>query len=65
MTQKRWYSKISWVAVVSIIMLVMSNYGIYDMIGMTSTVFKSLVDLVFVVLASVGIFNNPTSKENW
>ena len=64
-TQNRFKSYVFWIGIVSILMLIMSNYGLYDAIGMTSEIFKTLVNLVFATLASIGVLNNPTDKVNW
>ena len=65
MTQSRWLSKYMWAAYVSLAMLILGNYGLYDLIGMDSNVFQRLMDLVFIVITGYGVGNNPTDKEKY
>jgi len=65
MTQERLRSKVLWMGVISLVMMIMGNYGLYDYIGMTSDVFKSVADLVLGLLVIVGVVNNPKDGENW
>ena len=63
MEQSRWKSKIVWVTIVALIILVGGNYGLWDAIGMTSEVFQKAADLIITVLVAVGIINNPENAE--
>ena len=63
MTQNRFKSKVFWVGIVSIIVLVGGNYGLWDVIGMTSDTFQALANLVFATLGAIGVLNNPTDAN--
>ena len=63
MTQNRFKSKVFWTGIVSIILLIGGNYGLWDVIGMTSETFKILADLIFGALGAIGVFNNPTDSS--
>lgn len=65
MTQNRLKSPFLWAALVSLIAFVLGNYGLYDAIGLTESSFKNGMDLIFAVLVALGIYNNPTDKENF
>lgn len=65
MEQNRFKSKVFWVGVVSIIILLGGNYGLWDVIGMTSDTFQSLANMIFGALGAIGVFNNPTDSNNW
>ena len=65
MTQERLRSKVLWVGVIALVMLIMGNYGLYDAIGMTSDTFKAMADLVLGILITMGVINNPKDGENW
>lgn len=65
MTQERLRSKVLWLGVISLVMLVMGNYGLYDAIGMTSDTFKAMADLVLGIFVTLGVVNNPKDGENW
>lgn len=65
MTQSRWKSKIVWTTILSLIVLVGGNYGLWDAIGMTSETFQQAANLVLTVLVTVGILNNPSDAEKF
>ena len=65
MKQSRWKSPYVWASLTAIVVLLMNNYGLWAFIGMEETVFKDLVNLVLVFLASIGVVNNPTDAEEW
>jgi uncharacterized membrane protein len=62
-SQDRLKSPVLWAGVVSVIVLLMGNYGLWDFIGMTEPVFKNLADLLLVVLGLLGVINDPTNKS--
>ena len=61
--QNRFKSKVFWAGIVSIIILVGGNYGLWDVIGMTSETFQTLANLVFAALGTIGVLNNPTDPN--
>ena len=65
MNQSRWQSRIVWVTIVALIILVGGNYGLWDAIGMTSDVFQKAADLIITVLVAGGILNNPSDSTNF
>lgn len=65
MTQSRWKSKIVWTTILSLVVLVGGNYGLWDAIGMTSETFQQAANLVLTVLVTVGILNNPSDAEKF
>jgi len=64
MTQNRFKSKVFWMGIVSIIVLVGSNYGLWGAIGMTSETFQTLANLILATLGVIGVINNPTEKTS-
>lgn len=65
MTQERFKSKMLWVAIASAIAMLMTNYGLWDYIGMTNEFFTAFMDVVLGILILMGILNNPTDGQNW
>lgn len=65
MTQSRWKSKIVWTTILSLIVLLGGNYGLWDAIGMTSDAFQQAANMVLGVLVTVGILNNPSDAEKF
>ncbi len=62
--QNRFKSKVVWLTIISLVILLGSNYGLWDKIGMTSETFQTAANLVLSVLVALGIVNNPTDSEN-
>ena len=65
MKQSRWRSPYVWTSLAAIAILLMNNYGLWNFIGMDENIFKDLLNLVLVFLASIGVVNNPTDAEEW
>ena len=57
-SQKKWQSKYFWLAIASLVSFVIGNYGLYDAIGMTNESFQKFLDLIFVALTALGIWND-------
>ena len=65
MTQSRWTSKVVWTTIIALVVLLGGNYGLWDLIGMTSETFQTAANLVLTVLVAVGIINNPSDAEKF
>lgn len=65
MEQNRWKSKVVWASIAAIVALLMTNYGLWQFIGMEEGVFTQLVEMILSVLVLVGVLNNPTDNQNW
>lgn len=63
MTQSRLRSRVLWAAVAALLVLLMGNYGLYQYIGMTEEVFKTVIDMVLGILVLLGIINNPSDAD--
>ena len=60
--QKRYKSKVVWVSVVSLILLIFNQIEIYEKIGIQESILKNIFDAILTILVSFGILNNPTEK---
>jgi uncharacterized membrane protein len=65
MKQNRWNSKIVWMSITAVLVLLMNNYGLWGFIGMEETVFTELVNIILGILVMVGVLNNPTDKQEF
>ena len=65
MTQSRWTSKVVWTTIIALVVLLGGNYGLWDLIGMTSETFQTAANLILTVLVTVGILNNPADAEKF
>lgn len=63
MTQNRLKSKILWTGLVSLIVLIGSNYGLWAWINMPQETFQTATDIILSVLIGLGIINNPSDSE--
>lgn len=56
--QERWRSKVLWVAVISLILLVMKDFFKLDISDA-----EPISELMLTILIGIGIINDPTNKE--
>lgn len=64
MTQERLKSKVLWIAIGALLVIIMRNYGLYAYIGMDEDTFKLVLDSVLGILVMLGIINNPTDPNH-
>lgn len=65
MSQNRLKSKVVWAGLVSLLMIIMGNYGLYDRIGMKSDVFQAVTNSVLTLLVGFGVLNNGTDPDHF
>ncbi len=65
MKQSRWTSPVAWSAVLALVLFILKTYGLLASFGLTEDNFKELTGLIFTALTAFGIFNDPTSKDNF
>lgn len=61
-TQNRWKSWALWTSLAGAMWLILSTFGVPELIGITSAQFEVVLDSVGAILVAFGIVNNPTSK---
>lgn len=64
-TQSRWRSKPAWAALLGLLGLVFSHYGLYDALGMTSDTWQAITNGLLGVLVAFGVLNNPTNPQEF
>lgn len=64
-SQPKWKSKYFWLAIASLVSFFLGNYGLYDAIGMTNESFQKFLDLLFVALTALGIWNDSGNAGEW
>ena len=62
--QNRFKSWALWVSVAGALWTILSAFGLTEKIGITESLFKTLLDAVGVILIGFGIVNNPTDPEH-
>lgn len=62
--QNRFKSWALWVSVAGAVWTILSAFGLTEKIGITESLFKTVLDAVGVVLIAFGIVNNPTDPEH-
>jgi uncharacterized membrane protein len=60
--QNRLMSKVFWVGILSIIALTLKTFGVYTI---DDQLISKFVDIIFSALGLLGVYNNPTDKNNW
>ena len=65
MTQNRWKSKAAWVATLALVGFLLGNWGLFETIGLTDQGWQTFVELLLAALAAFGVFNNPTSQDQF
>jgi uncharacterized membrane protein len=65
MQQNRFKSKVVWGSVLSLILLVLNNYGIFDKIGMSSSTAETIGISILSILVGFGILNDPTNRSGF
>lgn len=63
--QNRLKSKVVWVSVVSLVLLILNTAGVFDKIGMSETSVKIIADSILSILVLFGVLNNPTEGNNF
>lgn len=58
-------SKVLWAALVGLIIVVISELGLWEKIGITAEGFSRIMEALGAVLAAFGIFNDPTNREGF
>lgn len=62
--QNRFKSWALWVSVAGAVWTIMSAFGLTEKIGITESLFKTVLDAVGVILIGFGIVNNPTDPDH-
>ena len=61
----KWKNYGLWVAVFSLIGLILANYGLYDALGLTSESYQGIVNGILGILAAAGIISNPSQGNGY
>lgn len=64
-TQSRWRSKAAWASLLGLVGLIFSNYGLYNLLGITSDTWQALVNALLAALVAFGVLNNPTDPNHF
>lgn len=65
MEQNRWKSKVVWAGILSTLMMLMGNLGLYETLGITEEWLKTVIDLTLSLLTAFGVLNNPTAEGHF
>lgn len=55
-------SKVFWLGVISFILPILGHIGFYEKAGITADEFKYLIDIIFGMLVSFGLLDNPGDR---
>lgn len=62
--QNRFKSWALWVSVAGAVWTILSAFGLTEKIGITESLFKTVLDAVGAILIGFGIVNNPKDPEH-
>lgn len=63
--QNRLKSKVLWLAMFALVGFILGNWGLFELLGLTSETFNTLTELILAVLIGLGVVNNPTDQAKW
>ena len=63
--QNRFKSKVAWLTVLPVIVILGDTYGLWNVIGMSKDAFSQFFTSALAMLVAFGIFNNPTDKDGF
>lgn len=63
--QSRWRSKYLWTGVISAIIVLAGQFGLYDLLGITAEWLQTTLDTLLMLAVVLGVVNNPTDKADW
>jgi uncharacterized membrane protein len=63
--QSRWKSKVVWISIAAILLIILGNHWLYGFLGISQGIWRYVADGVLAILAAFGIFNNPTDAEHF
>jgi uncharacterized membrane protein len=64
MTQKRWKSKVLWMAIIAQVIALLSAFGFWQAIGVTEDWVNKIVVIAMQLLTILGVVNNPTDPNS-
>ena len=65
MEQSRFKSPVVWASFFALVAFFLGNYGLYEVIGMTSETFQQFVNLLLAALMAFGFLNTPENKTGF
>ena len=60
--QNRFTSPVLWL---SIVILIINQFGLHEVIGINEGNLKLIADAILTILIAVGVVNNPTSQDHF
>jgi uncharacterized membrane protein len=63
--QNRLRSKVVWLSAISLILLILNTFGVFDKIGTDETSVKVVIDSFLSILVLFGILNDPRDPKNF
>lgn len=61
--QNRFKSKVLWVTLTSALLLLLGEWGLYEVIGIKQEVIQHTIDFILLCLTGFGILNSPDNRN--
>lgn len=62
---QRWRNKGLWVSLGALLTLLMTNYGLFEVIKMDSETFQAAFKILLTILTAAGVFSNPKEGSGY
>lgn len=63
--QSRFKSKVVWTTVISLLLLIVGEFGIWEYSGIAESNVRLVIDSILSILVIFGILNNPTDEDKF
>lgn len=63
--QNRMTSKAAWAALLGLVGLIMTSFGLYEKLGITEEAWQAICTSGLGVLVAFGVLNNPTDPSSF
>lgn len=61
----KWRNKGLWISLGSLVTLLMTNYGLFEVIKMDSETFQAAFKILLTILTAAGVISNPTEGTGY
>lgn len=65
MEQSRFKSPIVWASVLTTLLALLGEWGVYEKIGIERQLIQSTIDFVLLGFTTFGVLNNPTKGDGF
>lgn len=64
-TQPKWKSKVVWISLLPVVLVLGDTYGLWDVIGMPKNTFVQLLTSLGAMMTAFGVWNSPEKTKEF